>query len=150
MNERDRKIEASLRSYPLVPLPGGFSRRLFARLGSKTVWKPARFRLEFVDLAIPAFMVVFNLLLFFVLAWMLNTLDPTWMLRGRLELQLLLQVQLALLLRQAQLQPEAILWILAAGWTFCLVAALLLGALLLKGPRLAFEGNRSRPTNSLS
>jgi hypothetical protein len=149
MDERDRKIEAALGSYPLVPLPGGFSSRLFARLGPKKVWKPARFRLEFVDLAIPAFLVVFNLLLIFVFAWMLYAVDPLWLLRGRLQLQLLLQVQLALLLRQAQLQPEAILWILAAGWTFCLAAALLLGELLLKGPRLAFEGNRARPTNSL-
>lgn len=73
----DAQVDAALDSYPLSPVPPGLVRRTLTRLQPRP--RP-RFRLEFVDLAVPLFLVVFALLTGWALLWTLNFLFPYWML----------------------------------------------------------------------
>ena len=71
----DHFLDAALDSYPLAPVPPGLVRRTLARLQLRP-----QFRLEFLDLAVPLFLIVFILLTVWVTFWTLNTLSPHWML----------------------------------------------------------------------
>lgn len=73
----DAQLDAALDSYPLAPVPPGLMRRTLAKLPPRP--RP-RFRLEFVDLAVPMFLVIFALLTGWTLLWTLNFLSPHWML----------------------------------------------------------------------
>jgi hypothetical protein len=73
MTELDPLIDAALESYPLTPLPRRFVRRTMA------VIRP-RFRLEFLDLALPGFFILFAATLAGVAFWLVNALNPVWLL----------------------------------------------------------------------
>lgn len=77
MNETDRLIDAALDSYPLVPLPPRFVQRSMAAV--RAVSRP-RFRLEFLDLALPGFVILFTSTLALLGFWLLNVLQPRWLL----------------------------------------------------------------------
>jgi hypothetical protein len=82
-NELDPRIDAALDSYPVVPLPSGFVRRTMAQVTPTKV----RFRLDFLDLVIPAFFTIFALLALAMLLWTLNHLNPFWTLELGARLQ---------------------------------------------------------------
>ena len=79
----ENQIDQFLSSLPLEPLPAGFVQRTMKR-----VVLEKRFRLRFLDLALPVFSLVF--LSVFVLAGIitLTRLNPLWLAQVRLELQL--------------------------------------------------------------
>jgi hypothetical protein len=104
MDEDDRLIDAALSSYPLSPVPPGFTRRVMREVGKfqvrrlKVETNTVRFRLDFLDVALPAFFAFFGMLGFMALLGALLLLDaPHWMLiqsrilQAQFELQLLLQ-----------------------------------------------------------
>ena len=55
MDEYDSIIDAALDSYPLDPVPSGFTRQVMSQI----VTRPAPFRLDFLDLALPVFFTFF-------------------------------------------------------------------------------------------
>lgn len=69
-------LDAALDSYPLTPVPPGLVRRTLARIRPQPV---AKFRLDFLDFAVPSFLVLFILLTVGVALWTLNYLNPYWM-----------------------------------------------------------------------
>lgn len=83
-NELDPRIDAALDSYPVFPLPEDFVHRTMAQVTPTMV----RFRLDFLDLVIPAFIAIFALLAFAMLIWTLNHLNPFWVLELGATLQL--------------------------------------------------------------
>lgn len=82
----DEKIDSFLDDLPVAPIPRDFSRRVMANL------EPRKhpFRLEFIDLAVPAFLAFFGSLGF--IAAVAPLLPPVrlWLVRLQLELQPLL------------------------------------------------------------
>jgi len=82
MNDSESLIDAALDSYPMAPLPRRFVRRTMAgiRAGSRL-----RFRLEFLDVALPAFFVLFTGTLTGLGFWLLNALNPLWLLEIRIR-----------------------------------------------------------------
>lgn len=83
MSTDDQKIDTFLNSLPLAPVPGGFSRRLIARLEARKM----PFRLEFLDLAVPAFIGLFAGLAFIAAAVMVSQPRPLWLVRLELTLR---------------------------------------------------------------
>jgi hypothetical protein len=81
MNENDPLIDAALDSYPLAPLPPRFIGRTMAGIqaGSRL-----RFRLDFLDLALPVFFGIFGVTIIGLALWLVNALNPLWL----LELQI--------------------------------------------------------------
>jgi hypothetical protein len=75
MNASDSQIDSALDSYPLVPLPPRFIQRTMARIHPRP-----RFHLEFLDLALPAFIILFGTIVTSLVFWLINTLNPLWML----------------------------------------------------------------------
>ncbi len=73
----DLLLDAALDSYPLTPVPSGLVRRTLARIQPRP--RP-RFRLEFLDIAVPLFLVLFGLLTIWAAFWTLNYVSPYWML----------------------------------------------------------------------
>jgi len=66
-------LDAALDSYPLAPVPAGLVRRALAQIQPRPVVK---FRLDFLDFAVPSFLVIFILLTFGVILWTINYLYP--------------------------------------------------------------------------
>lgn len=77
MNELDdHLLTQALESYPLAPLPPGFVHRVMARIEPAPLLP--RFRLQFVDLAVPAFASLLLVLLILLAAqtdWLLLLWD---------------------------------------------------------------------------
>ena len=73
MSDFDPLIDAAFDSYPLAPLPSRFIRRTMGRI------RP-RFHLEFLDLALPAFIVLFAITVVSLGFWLVNALNPLWLL----------------------------------------------------------------------
>jgi hypothetical protein len=69
---------------PLYPLPEGFTLRVMAKIERPQV----RFRLTFLDLALPAFFTFFATIIVGAAVWVYSTLDPLWLPRFLLFLQL--------------------------------------------------------------
>jgi hypothetical protein len=124
INHDDLRIEAALVSYPLFPLPPGFTRRVMAEIRSVEM----RFHLDFLDFALPAFIAFFFALLLFVLAWLIASLQPHWLLRWQSAFQLLLQ-------RLAPFPHWSIILFALVGMV-CLAFGLLVGVILLAPTRL--------------
>lgn len=80
----DLRLDEALDSMPLAPLPEGFSRRVMAKIERPQV----RFRLTFLDLALPAFFTLFTTIIVGAAVWIYTTLDPLWMPRFILFLQI--------------------------------------------------------------
>jgi hypothetical protein len=78
----DRMIDTAIESYPFAALPKGF----VARTMQQTV--QPKFRLNFVDVAIPLFCSAFGLLALFLMFWLWTYIDPLWF--AELQLQLTL------------------------------------------------------------
>jgi hypothetical protein len=71
----DAQIDAALNSYPLASLPPGFIKRTMGYILPKP-----RFRLEFLDLALPAFLIFFAGTIISLGFWLITSLNPLWML----------------------------------------------------------------------
>ena len=86
MDEYARMIDEAMNSYPLAPLPAGFTRRLMGHI------QPARpvFRLSLLDWLLPAFFGLFGMSSVAAIWWTLSLLDPLWLPRLRLTCQLFL------------------------------------------------------------
>jgi len=86
MHDPEKLIDAALDSYPVYPVPPGFTNRVMAQI----VAKPVRFRLEFLDFILPAFFALFAGAGFAAILAIMILPDPLWLLRLQLELQPLL------------------------------------------------------------
>lgn len=75
--DADHVLDAAIDSYPLAPVPSGLVRRTLARIQPRPV---PRFRLEFLDIAVPLFIVLFGILTIWAAFWTLNYISPYWML----------------------------------------------------------------------
>ena len=73
MNKLELQIDAALESYPQAPLPARFLQRTMQRI------RP-RFRLEFLDLALPDFITLFLTTLIGLGFWVVSSLNPLWLL----------------------------------------------------------------------
>jgi hypothetical protein len=80
----DPRLDEALDSIPLVALPEGFTGRVLARIEHPQV----RFRLTFLDLALPTFFSMFAAIILGAAVWIYTTLDPLWLPRFILFLQL--------------------------------------------------------------
>lgn len=85
-NMNDPRLDKALHSMPLVALPEGFTRWVMVKIERPQV----RFRLTFLDLALPGFFTLFAALIADAAVWIYSTLDPLWLPRFILYLQLTL------------------------------------------------------------
>jgi hypothetical protein len=69
----DPRIDIAIKSYPLAEVPDDFTIRTMALIREKH--PQIRFRLQFIDLAVPLFSSLFLLLIFGVGAWGLDQFD---------------------------------------------------------------------------
>jgi hypothetical protein len=83
MDEKDILIDTALDSYPLAPLPPGFIRRTMKQVAPQE----SLLQLSFLDLSIAVFFVVFTAAVFYIMFWLLNVLNPIWMLEVQAWLQ---------------------------------------------------------------
>jgi hypothetical protein len=85
MNRYDSLIDEALDRYPMQPLPAGFTKRVISRLPAPQ----PRFHLDFLDLILPVFFVMFGVLALFVAGWVAFYMDPLWLSGVQLQIQLL-------------------------------------------------------------
>lgn len=78
----DRMIDTAIESYPLAPLPKDFVSRTMQRVA------PPKFRLKFVDIAIPLFFSAFGVFALLFGFWLWSYIDPLWLLELQLRLTL--------------------------------------------------------------
>jgi len=71
----DMQIDLALNTYPLAPLPPGFIKHTMGRILPKP-----RFHLEFLDLALPAFIIFFVVIIIGLGFWLVSSLNPIWLL----------------------------------------------------------------------
>jgi hypothetical protein len=74
LDAKELRVETALTTYPVVPLPPGFKRRVMAEI----VKYETRFHLDFLDFVLPVFLWLFCSISFLTLAWLLRSLDPLW------------------------------------------------------------------------
>ncbi|MBN2503380.1 MAG: hypothetical protein JXB38_21570 [Anaerolineales bacterium] len=87
MNDEQRydcMIDTAIESYPFAALPKGFVTRTLQQAAQ------LKFRLSFVDIAIPLFFSAFGMLAFFLTFWLWTYLDPLWFADLQLRLTLAL------------------------------------------------------------
>ncbi len=65
----ETRLDEAINSYPLTPLPPGFAQRVMVEV-SRTPQLEARFRLQFIDLALPAFMTTFGTAVLLTTLWL--------------------------------------------------------------------------------
>ena len=82
MSDFEPLIDAAFDSYPLAPLPSRFVQRTIARIQPRP-----RFHLEFLDLALPAFIILFGITVISLGFWLVNTLNPLWLLELQVRTQ---------------------------------------------------------------
>jgi len=96
MNEfydQDSFLDAAIETYPLAPLPTDFVSRVMTQVGQQPqVIILPRFKLQFLDVALPAFMALFALLLVVVGMWLTGRLDAVGLPAVQLNLALAGQV----------------------------------------------------------
>lgn len=92
-NERDSILDAAIESYPLAPLPSGFVGRIMAQVGqqSQDIVLP-RFQLQFLDVALPAFLALFAFLVVTVGVWLTRGLNSAGLAGFQLNLTLIGQI----------------------------------------------------------
>jgi hypothetical protein len=76
MNETQQQaalLDAALDAYPLTPLPAGFVRATMARLAPVA---PIRFRLHFLDVALPFGSALLMVTLLALFLWLRGTMAP--------------------------------------------------------------------------
>lgn len=76
MNETERQealLDAALDAFPLTPLPAGFVRATMARLAPVP---PIRFRLYFLDVALPFGFALLMVTLLVLFLWLSGTVAP--------------------------------------------------------------------------
>ena len=127
----DPRIDVSLESYPIVPLPGGFKRRVMVNIEAQRL----TIRLSFLDLVLPAFFTFFLAVFVATSAWVYTILDPLWMPR------------LIWYLQFTWLQVKSVLYLPVIGMGVFVLFGSLLGLLLLVfwifSPRLIFLQSRN-------
>ena len=78
MNEQtDTILETALTTVPLAPLPAGFMARTLRQLPPRAV-PVIRFRLEFLDMALPLAIGVFAAAILLVMGWYTGILSLDW------------------------------------------------------------------------
>ena len=82
MNEFDPLIDTAFDSYPLAPLPSHFFQRTMVRIRPRP-----HFQLEFLDLALPAFISLFGVTVIGLVFWLANALNPLWLLDLQFRVQ---------------------------------------------------------------
>lgn len=120
MDEIDGQLDLAIKTYPLAPLPAGFTRRLMTRIQLK---QPS-FRLNLLDLLLPGFFGIFGAGTVAAILLTVPMLDPLWLPRLRLAYQIFL-VRLALM---PDFMPYLMPIIVMAG--IGLLAGILLAALI--------------------
>lgn len=73
----DPRIDAAIESYDLAVLPKDFTQRTMQHVAYVGVEQPA-FRLHFIDLAIPLFVMSFLAAILIVGRYMLSSANPNW------------------------------------------------------------------------
>jgi hypothetical protein len=92
-NDQDSFLDAAIETYPLAPLPTDFVSRVMTQVGQQPqVIILPRFKLQFLDVALPAFMALFALLLVVVGMWLTGRLDAAGLPAVQLNLALAGQV----------------------------------------------------------
>lgn len=84
----DQMVVAFLNEIPLSPVPSGFTRSVMERIRDEQ--KAIRFRLDFIDLAIPVFLALFATLVFSILMVVIVIIPPFWLVRLEMQVQPLL------------------------------------------------------------
>ncbi len=67
VSAQEQLLDQVLTTLPLAPLPEGFTARVMAQIEQQTHMAPVRFRLDFLDWAVPTFTAVFVLVVWFLL-----------------------------------------------------------------------------------
>jgi hypothetical protein len=92
-NNRDSILDAAIESYPPAPLPSGFVNRVMAQVRQQPqAIVPPRFRLQFLDVALPAFLALFTFLVVVVGMWLTGQLDAAGLPGTQLNLTLAGQI----------------------------------------------------------
>jgi len=89
----DNSLDAAIESYPLAPLPSGFVNRLMAQVEQepRAVDLP-RFRLQFLDVALPAFLALFALMVVTGGIWLGGQLNAAGLANPQSNLALIGQI----------------------------------------------------------
>ncbi len=119
MNEfttQDARIDQAINKFPMETLPPGFTDRVMTQISSSPQVAP-KFRLHFIDYALPVFGALFGIILTGLVAWLtgtiqidgipaadiatpimtyLSTLSPSWIVLGVLILGAELAMGLAI------------------------------------------------------
>ncbi len=67
----EESLEAMLPLLPLAPLPPDFMEQLMSQVARyPRSYRPAPFKLQFLDFALPAFIAVFGLVTFVLMTWL--------------------------------------------------------------------------------
>ena len=69
MLTEERRIDEAIESYPLAPLPPGFTQQVMAQV-QHTPQLDVTFRLQFIDLALPAFITAFVTAVSLTILWL--------------------------------------------------------------------------------
>ena len=80
MNRSESPLDDGLAGLPPAPLPPGFIARTM-----RAVRAAPRFRLNFLDLALPLFFGVFGIVLAGLALWLLDQYSPLWLLEARAQ-----------------------------------------------------------------
>lgn len=86
MDDTDRQIDLAFQTYPLAPLPQGFTRRLMKRINQR---QPV-FGLTLLDLLLPGFFGLFGMGIVLAILLSVPLLDPLLLPKLRLAYQVLL------------------------------------------------------------
>jgi hypothetical protein len=86
MNPLDPRLDTALNTEPKKSLPRGFVQRVMLQTAARPAYAKSPFRLEFLDLALPVFAIVFVVQIALLAVWLLNQSDPFWL--SRIENQL--------------------------------------------------------------
>jgi hypothetical protein len=137
-------IDAALDALPLYPAPPGLKPRVMVQVRQHQVASrqaaqaQVRYRLDFLDFALPVFFAIFGMLGLSALLVVVSLLDPLWQLR--------IQASVQALAWQLPVTPQGLLLLLLAAGLGGLVLALLIVFLYLAPARLEMK---NRPRMSL-
>jgi hypothetical protein len=138
---KDLVIDAALDALPVYPAPPGLKHRVMIQVrqlqveSKQAAQAQIRYRLDFLDFALPVFFAIFGMLALSALLVVLSQLDPLWRLR--------LQGSLQSLTWQLPITPQGLLLFIFAAGVSALVLALLIVFLYLAPVRLEMK-NRPR------
>lgn len=78
-HRQERMIDTALDEYPLAPLPPGFVEQVMSRISAPQPVTPAPFKLQFLDVALPAFVAVFTAIVWGVGSWLAGQWYLPWL-----------------------------------------------------------------------